>query len=380
MDKEDDEKYAKRLKNRVKTLQKKPQPEQRSPEWYAARHTRVTASEAASCLFKSKKTCEEYVNAFNIKDFKYKDTEPLNHYETREDYIIKKCRAFYGENMFKDSVYTLWGKKYEEVANRLYCQLNNTTVIEFGLLPHPRLRWLAASPDGITPDGIMLEIKCPKSRKINENEVPIHYWVQTQIQLEVTDLDFCDFFECEIEELNTEQQFIECELVDKQAKGIVLQIANSGPDPKFIYPPLEIKETQQYIDWKNQKLEEDSTLIPTYYFITKYNNQRVARSKTWFSNIKDDIKNTWNTLMFLQKDEENLIKYRESIHKIKSKRFYDKFNETVCEIEDDVSTFIFEETCDNNNQDNQDITLNDNLNTDKECDTKKDDDIICLID
>jgi hypothetical protein len=127
-------------------------------------------------------------------------------------------------------------------------------------------------------------------------------------------------------------------------------------------------------------LEEDSTLIPTYYFITKYNNQRVARSKTWFSNIKDDIKNTWNTLMFLQKDEENLIKYRESIHKIKSKRFYDKFNETVCEIEDDVSTFIFEETCDNNNQDNQDITLNDNLNTDKECDTKKDDDIICLID
>lgn len=380
MDKEDDEKYAKRLKNRVKTLQKKPQPEQRSPEWYAARHTRVTASEAASCLFKSKKTCEEYVNAFNIKDFKYKDTEPLNHYETREDYIIKKCRAFYGENMFKDSVYTLWGKKYEEVANRLYCQLNNTTVIEFGLLPHPRLRWLAASPDGITPDGIMLEIKCPKSRKINENEVPIHYWVQTQIQLEVTDLDFCDFFECEIEELNTEQQFIECELVDKQAKGIVLQIANSGPDPKFIYPPLEIKETQQYIDWKNQKLEEDSTLIPTYYFITKYNNQRVARSKTWFSNIKDDIKNTWNTLMFLQKDEENLIKYRESIHKIKSKRFYDKFNETVCEIEDDVSTFIFEETCDNNNQDNQDLTLNDNLNTDKECDTKKHDDIICLID
>ena len=94
----------------------------------------------------------------------------------------------------------------------------------------------------------------------------------------------------------------------------------------------------------------------------------------------DKYTRTLCPFMFLQKDEENLIKYRESIHKIKSKRFYDKFNETVCEIEDDVSTFIFEETCDNNNQDNQDITLNDNLNTDKECDTKKDDDIICLID
>ena len=84
-------------------------PEQRTPEWYSARHKRVTASEAASCLFLSKKTCEPYVEEFNIKNFKYQDTTPLNHYETREDYIIKKCSAFYGENVFKDSIYTLWG-------------------------------------------------------------------------------------------------------------------------------------------------------------------------------------------------------------------------------------------------------------------------------
>jgi len=315
---ETEKSYQKRLRDRVKRLQKKPQPEQRTPEWYQARHTRITASEAASCLFKSKTTCEPYVQEFNIQNFKYKDTEPLNHYETREDYIIKKCAAFYGENVFKDSIYTLWGKKYEEVANRLYCQLYNTTVHEFGLIAHPRLRWLAASPDGITPDGIMLEIKCPKSRKINEKEVPIHYWVQTQIQLEVTDLDFCDFFECEIEELQTETEFEERNIGEKQAKGIVLQIQCEG-EPKFIYPPIHIKETQEYITWKNSQLEQDPTLIPSYFFISKYNNQRVSRSKIWFSNVKNDIKKTWEIIIHLQKDKQHFEHIKLALYDAKEK-------------------------------------------------------------
>lgn len=384
---ETEKSYQKRLRDRVKRLQKKPQPEQRTPEWYQARHTRITASEAASCLFKSKTTCEPYVQEFNIQNFKYKDTEPLNHYETREDYIIKKCAAFYGENVFKDSIYTLWGKKYEEVANRLYCQLYNTTVHEFGLIAHPRLRWLAASPDGITPDGIMLEIKCPKSRKINEKEVPIHYWVQTQIQLEVTDLDFCDFFECEIEELQTETEFEERNIGEKQAKGIVLQIQCEG-EPKFIYPPIDIKETQEYINWKNVQLEQDPTLTPTYFFISKYNNQRVSRSKIWFSNVKNDIKKTWEIIIHLQKDKQHFEDYKESIHRIKSKGFYEKYENTFCEIHDDISTFILDYSdsdIDNKEFDNQEYTNNETnkINQDNiksNININNTNDIICLID
>lgn len=363
----------KKLRRKVKALQKRPQPEQRTPEWYTARHKRITASEAASCLFLSKKTCEPYVEEFNIKNFKYQDTTPLNHYETREDYIIKKCSAFYGENVFKDSIYTLWGKKYEEVANILYCQLNNTTVIEFGLVSHSRLKWLAASPDGITPDGVMLEIKCPKSRKIDESRVPIHYWTQTQIQMESIDLNVCDFFECEIEELESEQKFIDQNLGDKQAKGIVLEIANSGPDPKFIYPPISVRTTQEYIDWRNEQMATRQDLIPTYYFITKYNNQRVKRSKTWFNNVKDDLKRTWDIIMNLQESEDNFKKYKESIHRIKSKKFYDRFNTTFCEIEDDISSFILENTVKVENIEQVETTKN-------ECELPKEQETICLID
>ena len=358
-------------RKRVKLLQKRPQPEQRTPEWYESRYKRITASEAASCLFKSKNSCEAYVEEFKLINFKYKDTEPLNHYETREDYIIKKCRGFYGENLFKDTIYTLWGKKYEEVANILYCQLNNTNVIEFGLVPHSRLKWLAASPDGITPDGIMIEIKCPKSRKIDETQVPIHYWIQTQIQMEVVNLDFCDFFECEIEELDSEEEFIKQEIGEKQSKGILLEIINSGPDPKFIYSPIHVKTTKEYIDWKNEQMSLRHDLIQTFYFVKKYNNQRVNRRKDWFNNVKEELKKSWDLIMFLQESDENFTKYKESIHNIKSKKFYELYDKTQCEIEDDGSTFILEQS----NEDNDTLPSNDVGN-----DIENKDKQVCLID
>jgi len=332
----------KKNRKKVKALQKKPQPEQRTPEWFEARNTRITASEAASCLFKTKSVCETYATEFNLKNFKYKDTEPLNPYETREDYIIKKCASFNGENVFKDSVFTLWGKKYEEIANRLYCKLNNTQVIEFGLISHPRLKWLAASPDGITPDGIMLEIKCPKARKIDDNQPPLYYWIQTQIQMECVDLDFCDFFECEITEVQ-EQEFIDLKLEDKQDKGILLQINDSGPDPKFIYPPIELNTTQDFLDWRNQHINYfPDTYTPIYYFITKYNNIRIKRNKQWFNNVKDDLKKTWQLIRNLQDNKEDFEKYKQSIYELKNKDFLEKYNNTECLIHHDQnSTFVF---------------------------------------
>jgi putative phage-type endonuclease len=343
--------YIKKNRKKVKALQKKNHkcPEQRSPEWFAARNTRITASEAASCLFKSKKVCEAFVQEFNLTNFKYKDTERLNPYETREDYIIKKCESFNGVNVFKDSIFTMWGKKYEEVANRLYCKLYNTQVIEFGLMPHSRLKWLAASPDGITPDGIMLEIKCPKARKIDDNVPPFYYWIQTQIQMEVVDLDFCDFFECEIAELN-EDEFIEQKLEGKQDKGIVLQIiepenqnTEKKQDPKFLYPPIHLNTTEDYINWKNENMQKfPNTYIPTYYFVTKYNNIRIKRSKEWFNNVKEDLKKTWQLITNLQNNKEDFEKYKQSIFELKNKDFINKYNNTECLIHHDHnSTFVF---------------------------------------
>jgi hypothetical protein len=126
----------------------------------------------------------------------------------------------------------------------------------------------------------------------------------------------------------------------------------------------------QYINWKNENLKKDNTLIPTYYFITKYNNQRVARSKTWFANIRDDIKKTWEIIIHLQKEKEYFEKYKDSIHRLKSKAFYEKYETTNCDINDNISTFVLNGS-------------GSELESDEDQDLKKElseDKTICLID
>jgi hypothetical protein len=328
-------------RNRVKALRKKPQPPQRSPEWFKSRSTRVTASEAACCLTLSEEICKQYVEDFNVKNFKYKPNHCLSHYDTREDYIINKCRTFYGENLFKDSIYTLHGKKYEEIATRLYRRTFNTDVIEFGLLPHPRLSYLAASPDGITSDGVMLEIKCPYSRKIEEGVPPIWYWVQMMIQLEVADLNQCDFLECEIKELSSEQAFIEQIIGEKQDKGILLNKVNEpdNSETKYIYPPDNLTTYDEFITWANTVIQEynmqNIQVTPLYYFINKWFVINVYRRKEWFNSVKHYFKEAMDLIRQLQADKQLFDDYRESIYKIRNKEYLERYNNTVCLIEQD---------------------------------------------
>ena len=337
------ERSLKWYQNRVKILKSKPQPPQRTPEWYAARNTRITASETACCLNLSEEICKQYVDDFNIKNFKYKPNQCLSHYDTREDYIINKCRTFYGENLFKDSIYTLHGKKYEEIATRLYRKQFNTEVWEFGLLPHSRINWLAASPDGITPNGIMLEIKCPYSRKIEEGVPPIWYWVQMQHQLFVTDLDECDFLECEIKELKSEEEFINQTLENNQDKGILLNklCEQDNSEIKYIYPPDNLNTEMEYIEWANSIINQSEIkIVPIYYFINKWFIIRVKRRKEWFEKIKPYLKSTIDLIRRFQNDKKLFDDYRESIYKLRNKEYLETYNNTICLIEHDSEEFI----------------------------------------
>jgi len=57
--------------------------------------------------------------------------------------------------------------------------------------------WIGISPDGLTPDNGLIEIKCPLMKThlgyIEDNKLPTDYEKQVQGQLFVTDLDYCDF-------------------------------------------------------------------------------------------------------------------------------------------------------------------------------------------
>lgn len=157
---------------RVQYLLQRPQIQQRSPEWFAIRKGLVTASEVASVL----------------------DIKPFESYQgSPRALLLQEKRQPLGEGI--DNVFTRHGQKYEDEARDKYCDMTGELAYEFGLMVHEEYSWLGASVDGITNTGLVLEIKCPLSRKIEPGVVPHHYMPQVQICMEVCDLEEARFIQ-----------------------------------------------------------------------------------------------------------------------------------------------------------------------------------------
>ena len=166
------------LRDRFLHLKTVPQPAQRSDAWYIYRNGRITASDAAGVFEK---------NAF----------------KTRTLFLQEKIDPASVPGFGINDI-VLHGIRLEDSICNIYQHRMGNKVEEFGCIPHDTLPYLGASPDGIDTEGVMLEIKCPYSRPIYECP-PIYYWYQIQLQLEVADLNRCDYVECELEVISEEK-------------------------------------------------------------------------------------------------------------------------------------------------------------------------------
>lgn len=110
-------------------------------------------------------------------------------YSTRKNVFEDKCglRAPFVGNRFTEH-----GTKYEPEAIALYEKTYNTRVFETGIILHPEHPFIGVSPDGITGNGRLIEVKCPARRAIRD-EVPLCYVPQLQLTMAVLDLDSIDF-------------------------------------------------------------------------------------------------------------------------------------------------------------------------------------------
>jgi putative phage-type endonuclease len=295
------------MKDKVKFLFKLNQPEQLSKEWFEMRKHMLTASDIGAILGYSK-------------------------YDSRKKIIRKKCGL---GKPFRGNKYTFHGQKYEEIAKQLYELRYDLKVDEFGLIQHPSIDILGASPDGISTTGIMLEIKCPSMRKIT-GIIPDHYWVQMQTQLQVCQLDVCDFVECKITEYASEEDYKddEFEIEDYEyldiipqifdidhikvphdrrnylglEKGIIGEIRiyeNDEWKSKYFYPPFELNSEEQ-LEWLDEKSSEIKKYITEIYWKLEFSSVvRVKRDDEWW--IKTDVEEKLNTVW------EEILQHREDL-------------------------------------------------------------------
>lgn len=111
-----------------------------------------------------------------------------NHYESPDAFVRKKVLR----TQWAGNAATAHGTLLEPIVRDMYDQRFGKTTTEIGLVQHPKYPFIGGSADGITDDGILLEIKCPLTRKI-ENKVPKYYMPQIQLLLEILDFEVCDF-------------------------------------------------------------------------------------------------------------------------------------------------------------------------------------------
>jgi putative phage-type endonuclease len=181
----------------------------------------------------------------------------VNHFEHDiRNFYLEKCGI--GKKLFYNKAMR-FGNKYEDAAIQVYSDTNNIEVHEFGMVRHPEHRFFGASPDGITENNVMLEIKCVSGREIT-GIPPLHYYLQMQLQLECCGFERVDFEECKFIEYKSGKDYDadkhETELKftkDGRYKGIIFSAiyGNDLNKEKHIYAPLGMTY-EESVPWKRE--------------------------------------------------------------------------------------------------------------------------------
>ena len=265
-------KVIKRYRKTLKELKKLPHIKQRTIEWLEARKNRLTASDIYDA----------------IKD----NYTSLTLAKKKANVII--------DNIDYNAIKALkWGTMFESMAERCYSKkYNNININEFGLLCDKYNEHFGASPDGISDIGVMIEIKCPYSRKIVDGYIPPKYKMQIQGQLAVCELDECDYIECEFKTYS-EEDFKE-NIIENSDDifGIIAEFNISAnynkTEYKYLYSDDFNTYDEIYNDIQNKiSLENDKPKL-IYWKLISMNIQRINFDKKKWDETIPKINNFWS--------------------------------------------------------------------------------------
>ena len=149
---------------------------QRSPEWFAVRAGKATASAFADILAT------------------VKAGESASRKNYRLQLVTERLTGLPSESFTNAEM--RWGIDHEDEAREAYMAHTGTLVDESGFMYRNYLE-AGCSPDGLIDDDGMLEIKCPNSvthvEYMEADELPSKYVAQVQGQLWIAGRQWCDF-------------------------------------------------------------------------------------------------------------------------------------------------------------------------------------------
>lgn len=150
---------------------------QGTPEWFAQRLGRATASRIADIIAKTKSG--------------YSTSRENYCVELALERITGQRQEFYSNDAMKH------GTETEPLARAAYEAKTGFIVDEVAMVPHPRIDMSGASPDGCIDDDGLVEIKCPNSathiRTMLSGKPDGKYITQMSWQLACTGRKWCDF-------------------------------------------------------------------------------------------------------------------------------------------------------------------------------------------
>lgn len=150
---------------------------QRSPEWFEARLGIVTASRVSDLMAKTKS----------------------GYSTSRDNYMAQLIteRLTGKPTVMYENEAMRWGTETEPLARQAYEADTLNVVTETGLIMHPNIKHMGASPDGLVQEKGQLEIKCPNTAThINTIMTAIidgKYLTQIFSQMACTGREWCDF-------------------------------------------------------------------------------------------------------------------------------------------------------------------------------------------
>ena len=151
--------------------------EQKSPEWYAAKLGKASASRVADIMAKTKS----------------------GYSASRKNYMAElACERLTGVNAEHfESAAMKWGTDTEPLARSAYEARTGELVEEVGFIEHPCIKDFGASPDGLVGIDGGLEIKCPNTATHIETllggSVESRYSYQMQVAMVCAGRGWWDF-------------------------------------------------------------------------------------------------------------------------------------------------------------------------------------------